>query len=111
MKLIKTASKTKLKLSRKEWEKIGKKAGWVKEAQNLLRDQQAYEGGYDSSPFSMFPEDEEHEQAQINSAEARALMVAFREELQKLTDLGLIDSQEAVLFNIHLDQKIEAIGR
>ena len=34
MKLIKTASgKRQLKISRKEWEKIGKQAGWRKQAQ------------------------------------------------------------------------------
>jgi len=33
MKLIKTASgKQNLKMSRKEWENIGKKAGWIKKA-------------------------------------------------------------------------------
>jgi hypothetical protein len=32
MKIVKTASGKKLKMSKKEWEKIGKKAGWYKEA-------------------------------------------------------------------------------
>jgi len=33
MKLIKTANNTQIKFSRTEWESIGKKAGWIKEAQ------------------------------------------------------------------------------
>lgn len=32
MKIIKTASGKKIKLSKKEWESIGKKAGWMKKA-------------------------------------------------------------------------------
>jgi len=36
MKILKTASgKQKLKISKKEWESIGKKAGWMKEAVEL----------------------------------------------------------------------------
>lgn len=35
MKLIKTANKTKLKLSKKEWQDIGKKAGWIKIADSI----------------------------------------------------------------------------
>jgi len=31
MKFIKTINKTKIKLSYKEWENIGKKTGWIKE--------------------------------------------------------------------------------
>jgi len=33
MKLIKTASGNRIKISKKEWESIGKKAGWMKKAQ------------------------------------------------------------------------------
>ena len=37
MKVIKTASgKTRIKMSRKEWEEMGKKAGWIKEANDSL---------------------------------------------------------------------------
>ena len=32
MKLIKTAGKSQVKMSRKEWESIGEKAGWIKVA-------------------------------------------------------------------------------
>jgi len=32
MKLVKTASGKKLKISKKEWQSIGKKAGWMKKA-------------------------------------------------------------------------------
>jgi len=32
MKIIKTANGNKLKLSKKEWERIGNKAGWVKKS-------------------------------------------------------------------------------
>ena len=38
MKLIKTANKTKLKLSRKEWEKIGSDNGWMKKSQLFPED-------------------------------------------------------------------------
>ena len=37
MKLIKTASgKSKIKISKKEWQSIGKKAGWTKESQGRM---------------------------------------------------------------------------
>jgi len=36
MKIIKTASGKKIKMSKKEWESIGKTAGWAKEASNDL---------------------------------------------------------------------------
>ena len=32
MKLVKTANKTKLRITREEWEKIGNEQGWMKEA-------------------------------------------------------------------------------
>jgi len=54
MKLIKTASgKKKLKISKKEWTSIGKKAGWMKEstAFGFLPDLKAPEG---YSPLSRF---------------------------------------------------------
>lgn len=35
MKLIKTAGKTQIKLSNKEWKNIGKKAGWIKETKKI----------------------------------------------------------------------------
>jgi hypothetical protein len=34
VKLVKTASGTQIKMSKKEWEEIGKKAGWVKSAKS-----------------------------------------------------------------------------
>jgi len=43
VKLVKTANgKSQVKMSRKEWEAIGKKAGWIKEAQLQM-------GGYDNN--------------------------------------------------------------
>ena len=41
MKIIKTASGKKLKISKKEWTSIGKKAGWTKEAQEINNDSPA----------------------------------------------------------------------
>ena len=41
MKLVKTASgKTKVKISKKEWQAIGKKAGWVSAKDLFLRQKQ-----------------------------------------------------------------------
>jgi len=34
MKLIKTANKTSIKITRTEWEKIGNKQGWLKKAKD-----------------------------------------------------------------------------
>jgi len=38
MKVVKTASGNKIKMSRKEWEDMGKKAGWMKEASDAFEE-------------------------------------------------------------------------
>ena len=44
MKIIKTASgKSKVKMSKKEWTDMGKKAGWMKKAQETDEDYQAFQ--------------------------------------------------------------------
>jgi len=55
MKFIKTASgKKQIKMSRKEWQAIGKKAGWTKEAQIYYDEQDTEDTGWIASQLQSF---------------------------------------------------------
>ena len=65
MKLVKTAGKTKIKMSRKEWTSIGKKAGWMTELPDP-----SWHNGPNYRPFT---EDDIENQIKENITEADSL--------------------------------------
>ena len=87
MKITTTASgKTQVKLSKSEWESIGKKAGWMKMANNA----DAFADGY--------------EMAQISVEEA------IKQNLQEVLNLMRVNPQEFVSKNTYILSQAETWG-
>ena len=73
MKLVKTASGKKIKISKSEWQSIGKTAGWWKEAEGIDENIDTLKGVYGVTP---------EKETAINNEYVQSVMAALEKKLK-----------------------------